>query len=242
MSSDRPTSSLGPTPTPMTPVTCWTRERLELKDWLGRNGPSLAELYEGAVRLLYELRLPGYSRFVAHAVREIGNGLPFVISGGTSREQLQYKNRLDDILKEWEKAGFPIDGTLPIRISASDSVGSQPADSVLPLDLVRLFAKLTADHAKARERPRDTAEKLFIGPQSENQKFEDALKPTITQWLKTNKWFMKITHDNGSVDADLDGPDLRRNFELFEIALIGIARQFFATTDTLDEILEEANS
>jgi hypothetical protein len=241
VNTDQPDSFSSPH-LPVAAETCWTRERLELKKWLARNAPSLAELYEGSVRLLFELRLPGYSRFVAHAVREIGNRLPFVISGSSSREQLQYKNRLDEIRQEWEKAGFPTDGTLAVLKSTSDSVGSRPPDLVLPPDLVHLFAKLIADHTRARERPRDTAERLFIGLQSENQKFKDALRPTITQWIEIIRWFVTKTHDNGSLDAELDGPTLRRNFELFEIALMAIEQQFFATTDALDEILEEANS
>ena len=58
----------------------WTRNRRELLEWLGRNAPLLAELYEGAVSLLYGSRIPGFSRFVSHAVRELRNRLPKVIS------------------------------------------------------------------------------------------------------------------------------------------------------------------
>ena len=241
MNTDQPDSFSSPD-LPVAAETCWTRERLELKAWLTRNAPSLAELYEGAVRLLFELRLPGYSRFVAHAVREIGNGLPSAISGSTSRKQLPYKDRLDVIVEKWEKFGFPTDGTLAGLRPTSDWVGSRPADFVVPLKLIRLFAKLIADHAQTRERPIDAAEKLFIGIEPESRKFKDALRPTITQWLELIRWFVTKTHDNGSVDAELDGPALRRNFELFEIALTAMAQQFFATTDALDEILEEANS
>src|SRR5438094_3789110 len=43
--------------------TCWTPTRLGLRAWLQRNAPSLAELYEGAVRLMYESPLPGRVRF-----------------------------------------------------------------------------------------------------------------------------------------------------------------------------------
>ena len=37
----------------------WTPERLELKAWMTRYALSLAELYEGAVRLIFEIRLAG---------------------------------------------------------------------------------------------------------------------------------------------------------------------------------------
>jgi hypothetical protein len=221
---------------------CWTRERLELKAWLGRNARSLAELYEGAVRLLFELRLPGYTRFVGHAVREIRNRLPSVISGSTSGEQLQYKNRLDEIIKICKKSGFPTDGTLPVVASVPNPVESRPTNCVLPFELAHSFTELIGDHEKARERPRDTAKRLFIGLRPENQKFVDTLRPAITQWLEVTGWFMSITHDNDRVDAGVDGNELVQKFELFETTLNAIVQQFFTTTDALDEILEETNS
>jgi hypothetical protein len=76
---------------------CWTAKRLELKAWMAREAPSLSELYEGAVCLLFEKRLPGYTRFVAHAVREIRNRLPDMLSASQPVKQLHYKNRLDAI-------------------------------------------------------------------------------------------------------------------------------------------------
>jgi hypothetical protein len=61
----------------------WTHARLELQAWLQRNAASLAELYGGAARLVYDTPLPGRVRFVCHAVREIRNRLPDVLSGAT---------------------------------------------------------------------------------------------------------------------------------------------------------------
>jgi hypothetical protein len=54
----------------------WTRNRRELAEWLGGISPSIAELYQGAVELLFHRPVPGFSRFVSHAVREIRNRLP----------------------------------------------------------------------------------------------------------------------------------------------------------------------
>ena len=164
---------------------CWTPERLELKAWLERNAASLAELYEGAIHILFENRTPGYTRFVGHAVREIRNRLPFVISGSTSAEQLQYKNRLDTIVEICNQSGFPTDGTLPVA-SVSNSPEPEPTNCSLPLELARSIAELISDHEKARERPWDAAKRLFIGLRPENQRFVDTLRPAITQWLGNN--------------------------------------------------------
>lgn len=227
---------------PMSAPCCWTAQRLELKAWLVRNAPSLAELYEGAVSILFEHRLPGYTRLVGHAVREIRNRLPDVISGSTSAEQLQYKNRLDKIVEICERTGFPTYGTLPVTAPVSDSVGPKPANCSLPLELAHSFSELIRDHENARERPWDAATRLFIGLRPENQKSIDALRPAIAQWLSVTGWFMRVTHDNGRVDVDVNENELVQKFELFEITFRAIEQQFFTTTDALDEILEEANS
>ena len=58
----------------------WTPRRVDLRSWLQRNAPSLGELYVGAVLLVFGRPIPGRVRFVAHAVREIRNRLPDVVS------------------------------------------------------------------------------------------------------------------------------------------------------------------
>ncbi|MEO7860432.1 MAG: hypothetical protein ABIU05_08300 [Nitrospirales bacterium] len=89
---------------PKTPVSTfhdrhwWTPQRLELKKWLGNKTPGLAEVYEGAVMMVYEHPVPGRVKFIAHAIREIGNRLPDYWAGKEENSGgLQYVNRLDEI-------------------------------------------------------------------------------------------------------------------------------------------------
>jgi hypothetical protein len=103
MNPDEARSSPGSDPELPSGTACWTPDRLELKAWLTRNAPSLAELYEGAVYLFFERRIPGYTRLVAHALREIANRLPDAISGSASSKRLDYKSRLDALLEQWKK-------------------------------------------------------------------------------------------------------------------------------------------
>src|ERR1700722_12753916 len=79
----------------------WTRNRRELLEWLGKTSPSLAELYKGAVDLLFGRPVAGFSRFVSHAVREIRNRLPSVVSGTGSSGRLDYTSRIDDLSAQW---------------------------------------------------------------------------------------------------------------------------------------------
>ncbi len=71
---------------------------------MAREAPSLSELYEGAVCLLFENRLAGYTRFVGHAVREIRNRLPDAVSESQSAKQPSYKTRSSSTGKrlDWE--------------------------------------------------------------------------------------------------------------------------------------------
>jgi hypothetical protein len=224
---------------------CWTPNRSELREWLRRNAPSLAELYEGAVLLLFDHPVPGYTRFVAHAVRETRNRLPDATSGPKAGIYLNYKSRVDEVVILWKKAGFTTDGALP-----GGKMGDAPdlpaaAETPFPRKLAEMLARLVADHEATREKPMEAAVRLFEGVIPENEKFRDTLRPVAMQWIEITDWFMKKTHDSGITDKDVDAAEMKKKFELFELTLLGIARgftTFFETTKELDEILEDANS
>jgi hypothetical protein len=228
---------------PSFPAGCWSPERQRIKDWLAQESPSLSQLYEGAVRILFELRPPGYHVFVAHAVREIGNGLEFILFGVKSRQRLDYKSGLDQISTQWKSAGFSADGSLAGLEPIPNSDGSRSKHFKLPLPLANSISKLIAYHGEPRETPFDRAKKLFTRNSPENEKFSDAIRPGVEQWLEVAEWFMANTHDKRrKEEVVLDYDELRKNFVLFETALGVIARPFFETTDELDKIIEAANS
>jgi len=220
--------------------TLWTGNRRELLEWLRRNASSLAELFEGAVSLLYGSPVPGFSRFVSHAVREVRNRMPGVISGTSSSGRLDYKGRMDQIAAAWKTAGISLEGT-GVRTENPDSAAASVSpQTALPRKLAQKIARLVADHEAAREKPMDAAIKLFEGVAPENEKFRDTLRPVVLQWLETCDWFMKRTHDSGAMDADVEVEELRKNFAIFETTLLTIVRglsTFFANTDELDECL-----
>lgn len=221
---------------------CWTSRRIELRGWLQRNAPSLAELYEGGVRLISVTPVPGRARLVAHAVREIRNRLPDVISGVKSGALLQYKNRLDALARVWERSGLPVDGSLPdttVRLT-----GDPPETPDIPIDRRVLLevAGLVRDHMTVREKPQDAAIRLFEAIAPENRALRDSLLPVIRQWLSITEWFVGRAHDSGQTDADGDETEFRAKFELFESILAALVRGFFSTVRELDEILEDTNS
>lgn len=120
----------------------WTRNRRELLEWLGRNAPSLAELYEGAVSLLYGSQIPGFSRFISHAVREVRNRLPGVISGTISTGRLDYKGRMDQIANAAKKAVVNLEGKGKGKEDSGSSVDAVPPQIAVPRKLAEKFGRL----------------------------------------------------------------------------------------------------
>jgi hypothetical protein len=218
----------------------WTSPRRELRAWFERNAPSLGELYEGALRLLFMGNFPGRTRFVAHAVREIRNRLPDVISGVKMGGTVQYVNQLDIISNNWQNAGFLVDGTIPASLFTEN--GTPSADIPVPRILFEKIVLLIKNHVAAREKPEETAFRLFEGIAPENEEMRDTLRPIVRQWLDVTNWFQKKVHDSGAQDNSIDGKEYLRYFELFEGTLGALVRGFFRTVEGLDEILEDANA
>ncbi len=219
----------------------WDERRTELRSWFARNAPSLGELYEGAVKIVFDSRFPGRVRFVAHAVREIANRLPDAILGPTTKGELQYKNRLDQIAEVWGKHGLPFDGSLPIKVSAAEPLPSS-TDIPLPYEVYQKIANLIHDHVDTHETVRGKAMRLFQYIDPRNRASEAALRPRVESWLEIIRWFVKRAHERGQTDNEMGGEELKQRFETFESALSAMLREFFKTVGDLDEILEEANA
>jgi len=223
---------------------CWTPPRIELRAWLDRQRPSLAELYHGSVELMFNKPVPGTIRFVSHAVREIRNRLPDAISGEKGGARLNYPDRLDEISTLWEQTGLPIDGSLAAApMATGDSTDTAAPDVLIGRTLFSKVGSLIGDHRAAREKPDEAAFRLFVGAAPENAASRDSLRPVIREWRRVTDWFFRSDHDTGRVDADCDCAEFKRKFEQFERILSTLARGFFdITAEGLDAILEDTNS
>jgi len=215
---------------------CWTPTRTELREWLRRNAPSLAELYEGALKMVFEDPIPGRVRFVSHAVREIRNRLPDAISGPKASQRLDYPSRMDRIAEVWQRRAPNLES-----VAAAGGNVSTP-DPTIPRELLASIAELVKDHQETRRRPEEAAVRLFEGVAPENEEFRDALRPTVLQWLGVTEWFVGKAHDSGLHDAGIDPQEFRSQFERFELILGALVRGFYTTQRELNEILEAANS
>jgi len=91
-----------------------TNARLELSEWMRRYAPSLAELYLGAVELVFGRPIPGRVTLICHAVREICNRLPGGVTGVEGGGTFAYALKVEEIAKEWERASPS--GVGPIKL------------------------------------------------------------------------------------------------------------------------------
>ncbi|MCH8040180.1 MAG: hypothetical protein IH977_07535 [Nitrospinae bacterium] len=236
---DCPISGTGTTTIVVEP---WPRHRQELLDWLKREAPSLAELYEGALHLLFKSRVPGGARFISHAVREIRNRLPDEIAGYKASSHVQYKNSLDAISKSWEKEGLSLNVTTPNSLGSAQPP-SMPSPYVsIPKSLFDKIEILVIEHNAGRETRKESAYRLFEAISPENKSLKATMTPVIFHWLEVTEWFMGKTHDSGKLDSDFDWNEIQQKFELFEAALGALVRGFFQTVGELDEILEDTNT
>jgi hypothetical protein len=221
--------------------TPWNPSRFELRDWFRREAPSLGDLYEGAVELLYQNSLPGRIRMIAHSVREIGNRLPDYLTGERVGKRLDYVSRVDRIEEKWNNNDKDMSSP---SASQSSPLSCSSQDIPIPLDLYNELDLLIRDHRSTRQRPLDAAQRLYEGLDPENIiKMGDTLRPVLLQWVEITKWFMAHAHDSGKGkrDGDYDWDEIRGKFELMELSLRSIVGAFFVAVEELDEILEETN-
>jgi hypothetical protein len=216
------------------------KRREELLTWLKKKAPGLCELYEGALRLVFDNSFPGRYRLVAHAVREIRNRLPDVISWQKEGERVDYPNRIDNICRIWERTGFPFDGTIPQSLTHGSEIPKSGNRSHRPL--FKEIASLLEDHKKGRARNKEKGYRLFEGIAPENQKIRSLLQPIVEQWDEVFEWFMSLVHEPAGKEITVNEKGFLKHFFLFETTLMAFVGGFDQTLEDLDEILKEANT
>lgn len=215
--------------------------RLRLLTWLRTHAPPLAELYEGALRILSDAAFPGRVRFVAHAMREISNRLLDYLVGRQETRRIPYERRLDAILVAWRSAGIPID-TVGLSTAQPEHAEQQPGVTV-PRPVFDAVHALLQEHASApRDTHRDLAFRLFEAIGSMDPALRDQITPVVNQWLDLARWSVARCHDEGVPHGRDYSEELNERFAVFETMLAALVGGFFHTIEGLDEILEDANS
>lgn len=213
----------------------WTSRRQEIHAWLQEQSSSLAELYQGAVSLMFEPQvIPGRVKFISHAVREIRNRLP-----NETSSYLRYSEEIDQLISYWKNHDLPLE---EIEITISGGYTQQPTslpDIVIPRAVFLQIQTILQKHLSVPRTNRKKSEKFF---QQCIPEAEEKIEVLVKQWWKTTEWFMNQTHDNGRLDADCNEHELKSRFSEFESFLGTLSQSFYSNTDELDKILEETNT
>jgi hypothetical protein len=217
--------------------TYWNNDREKIYDWMVANDlKSFAEVYKGAVTNLYE-KTPGHVRFVAHAVRDLMNGMAATKLGRT-RTQVKYVNLVDDLLTEWKKHNLP-KGTETLNPVEIDE--NSPASLTIPMEVLLSVQKLFQEHEEGRRRS-DESPFLFFQVFLPNPVSRESLPESYPKmWKALRRWFLDQCHESGK----LPGPEIinkiEAEFTQLEAILLSVADKYSNTIKTIDEILDDAN-
>jgi len=106
---------------------------------------SFAELYRGAVINLYE-KNPGHLRLVAHAVRDIMNGMAACVLG-RERTQVDYTRLVEELQRLWDSHGLPKG---PETFNLENVEATSTATLPLPSQVTMQIQMLLREHQKVR--------------------------------------------------------------------------------------------
>jgi len=209
----------------------WTPRRRELLDWFRKNAKPLAEAYEGAILLLNDKTFPGRIHFIAHAVRDIADRLASVLDSQLARSQVQYKNEMDQIEKQWPN--------LDLLKDRKDKKG-MPEKVTIDYRLASMIDSLVAEHRKRQKAP-SNYESLFHFLMRREPSKANVNQRIVNDFKEMRDWFMDFAHLRAKEPPSVDESELQRQFEKFEGMLHSFVGNFFTGVKGLDEILRKAN-
>jgi len=198
-----------------------------LKDDL--NLPVFAAAYKGAVIFLSQ-KPPGYISFVAHASRDMMNGLAGTFAG-IERTQVQYKQRLDELQKNWRNEW---------KVNDDPSIKESKEAYLIPIKICQMISNLIEEHLAGRQRNSDM-DVLFFSTFLEYADREKIPKNFLSEWRKTRSWFMARTHLRKDSFRENDNVDLAMHFNCLDKYLYIAASSQYERLKALNEILDATN-
>lgn len=205
------------------------RKQKSVYEWINdaHQLPVYADIYKIAV-FLFNHKPPGYVTFVAHAGREIVNGLAMAIRG-ERRIQVQYTDALNKIEKKWQD-----------EWGASTFGVEPPLHHEITHEVCEMIKSLIDEHRTGRERVvmRDSLSlSTFLH-------YDDIglIPENFTQeWREARRWFQEHAHAREGEISSQAEIHLAKHFQVLETYLSISATSQYGRIGELDEILEETN-
>ena len=180
---------------------------------------------------------PGRVHFLTHAIREIGNRLPFALGPKVKKKTAGYEDHAKAIRDRWLDEGLPADGRLRLpKESAPSASGPQLLE--VPVELLASVGKLIAEHNKA-EANREARERAKFGALSGLGSNPSYVIKNWDRWAREAVGFVHAR--DKPLPAEKDAEWVAK-FLAFEKDLMAIARPSYESLDALDGLLGEANT
>lgn len=213
----------------------WTPQRLRILGWLTAEAPTVAPVYEGAVRIAMDQQFPGRVWFVAHALRDMRNRLPDAISGPIEASRTQYSKLASAVTEQWLADGLPSDGTSPVSSPAEpDATGLTRLE--VSLGLIDVVGHLVAGHLEIKPRKAASARRLL-----EAVSGGPVPSYAVQGWLDATNRVEKFAHVRNEPLADEEEHEFDEVLASCERALLTMANRSFDNMDEIDKILDAAN-
>jgi len=197
-------------------------------DWLRQVEPRLAELYEGAVRLIEDQSFPGRGRLICHAVREIRNRLPDAVAGKGTSNRLDYRQEIDKLADAYERSGFG-----SVRKQSKQTGEEQQSGR----EVFVLLEQIIKENEKVKPTKEQNAKRLLIEIEPDNKQWQQSLVPVVEKWIEETEWFVQRAH----VGKQIDGNKLVERFMAFEEVLLSLVGYFYEGQQELENLVEETN-
>jgi hypothetical protein len=200
-------------------------------EWLSKdlNLPVFADAYKGAVSLL-DQKSAGHISFVAHAGRDLMNGLANTVAG-IRPGRVHYQGHIDKLQDEWQSE-WQLDGEL--------SAEATETGHVIPFGVCQSITSLIEDHKSGRLRSSE-ADGIFFSTFLDYTDKEKIPHNFLSEWKATKKWFLGHAHLREKSFRDETNTNLIQHFECLDGYLFIAASSQYERLKTLDEILDSAN-
>ncbi len=199
----------------------WINDELRL--------PVYADVFGGAAVLLNQ-KPSGYVTFVAHAGREIMNGLARTVRGD-ERNQVQYVNLLNEIAPVWNDQW---------GASTGFSNSEVPSHHEISRDICVMLKSLIDEHRQGLVRNEETNE-VFFSTFLDYRDKDNIPKNFMREWKDARQWFLKHAHAREGVFCPDVESEIVKHFETLETYLLAAADSQYERIRGINEILDETN-
>lgn len=209
-----------------------TSNQKKILKWLAMRAPPLAELFDGACSQILA-KPSGWTRFAAHAIREIINRLPDFM-GVTDESRVDYHTHIFAIQRLLNEVGPP-GASLQLAANLQSEVAVPVSVSILQkvVELVEL-EEARSQWIGSRDGQIVTAILNTVGYSGPPPSL------AVNQWKKLRQWGPGRAHASIRNDSDLSD-EVEAKFREFVEVLFSLLNTAVPALDELDEILEAAN-